>query len=641
MSDSERNANRSSYWASIFCEELFLSGCRTVCIAPGSRSTPLTMALARHGGFELFTIIDERSCAFFALGHAKASGEPVALVCTSGSAAVNFHPAVVEASYGQVPLIVLSADRPPELRDTGAGQAIDQLKLYGSAVRWFFEVGTPQLTASGLAHLRGLAARAVFEAQRPPAGPVHLNFPFRKPLEPIPLPGDVPEALQQIPAASKAHSRATPPLVTAAPETIRRLADQLRAAPRGLIVCGPMFSLPSSGGNGAGNGAGNWPDAVTTLARHSGYPVLAEPPSQLRGGTHDSSQIVAHGEAILRARAFRDKLKPQLVLRFGAMPTARHIEVLLEEHPNCPVVLVNESGAWLEPTHNPLDLICANPEHFCRALAEALPASSQSGGKQNGQQGGQQDRQQGDQQGGAWLEAFQEADKLAAEAIAGQYDAPLPEGLGGEWFEGRVFAELAGLLPANALQYTASSMPVRDLDAFTPRGNIPVRHLVNRGANGIDGTVSSALGAAAAAQKRGAGPAVLVTGDLAFYHDSNGLLAAKQYGLNLTIVLINNNGGGIFEMLPVSQFGETYEKHFGTPHGIDFSSLARAYDLPVLRPAHWEEFREMVGASLAGPGTRIVEIFTNRARNREQHEQVWRAVAGRLEQAFPAGRVVG
>jgi 2-succinyl-5-enolpyruvyl-6-hydroxy-3-cyclohexene-1-carboxylate synthase len=235
---------------------------------------------------------------------------------------------------------------------------------------------------------------------------------------------------------------------------------------------------------------------------------------------------------------------------------------------------------------------------------------------------------------------------LAAEVIAGQFDAPSPEGLGGEWFEGRVFAELAGLLPANALQYTASSMPVRDLDAFTPRNDTPVRHLVNRGANGIDGTVSSALGAAAAAQaqaaaqKEGAGPAVLVTGDLAFYHDSNGLLAAKQYGLNLTIVLINNNGGGIFEMLPVSQFGETYEKHFGTPHGIDFSSLARAYDLQLLKPADWPEFREMVGASLAEPGTRIVEICTDRARNREQHEQIWQAVAGRLEQAFPAGRVM-
>ena len=617
MNDSQRDSNRNSYWTSVFAEELFLSGCRTACISPGSRSTPLIMALARHGGFRIYTLIDERSCAFFALGHAKATGAPVALVCTSGSAAANFHPAVVEASYGQVPLIVLTADRPPELRETGAGQAIDQLKLYGAAVRWFFEVGTPELTPASLRHLRGLAARAVFESLRPPAGPVHLNFPFRKPLEPLPVAGDVPEELQGQKPPEQPHSRATPPLVIAPPEAIRRLAEQVRAAPRGLIVCGPMFSLPHE----AGNGQGSWPDAVATLARHTGYPVLAEPPSQLCAGPHDTSRFVPHGETILRAEAFRKKLNPQLILRFGAMATAKHVEVLLEEHPDCPVVLVNDSGAWLEPTHNPAEIICADPAHFCRALAEHLPASSH-----------------GDS--GPWLAAFQEAGALAAEAIARQFDDAREGGLGREWFEGRVFAELAALLPADALQYTASSMPVRDLDAFTPLTENPVRHLVNRGANGIDGTLSSALGAAAAWQAQGAGPTVLVTGDLAFYHDSNGLLAARQYGLNLTVVLINNNGGGIFAMLPVSEFGEVYESHFGTPHDIDFASLARAYQVPVLRPGNWPEFREMVGQSLTQPGTQIVEIFTDRARNREQHRQIWDAVAGRIGVAFPDARTL-
>lgn len=616
-------SNRNSLWASTFVDELARSGVDTACVSPGSRSTPLAMALALHPRMRVFTHIDERSGGFFALGHAKAGGKPVVMLCTSGTAAANFHPAVVEASHGQVPLIVLTADRPPDLRDTGAGQTIDQLKLYGSAVRWFFEVGTPEMTADSLRHLRTLAARAVFEAVRQPPGPVHLNFPFRKPLEPILVPGDVPDELKEAPSspaaqpATGAYSRATPPISTAPPETLRRIAERVRSAPRGLIVCGPMFTPPGGAGNGGG-----WPDAVATLARHAGYPILAEPPSQVRCGPHDTSQVIAHGEAILRAPAFRGKLAPQLVLRFGAMPTSQHLEVLLNEHPGCPLVLVNESGAWLEPTHNPVDVVCADPAHFCRALAEALPTGAHPGG-------------------GEWLRAFKEADRIAGEAIADQFDERNADGLGGQWFEGRVFAELARLLPPGALQYTASSMPVRDLDAFTPIGDTPLRHLVNRGANGIDGTLSSALGAAASLSgERKGGPAVLVTGDLAFYHDSNGLLAARRYGLDLTVILLNNNGGGIFEMLPISEYGAPYEAHFGTPHGIDFQALAGAYDIPVLRPKDWQGFRGMVRDSLSAPGTRIVEIFTDRARNREQHQQVWDAVAGRIAVAFPEARTL-
>ncbi len=679
MSNSLNLANRNTLWAAIFVEELARGGVSVACISPGSRSTPLTMALALHPEIRVFTHIDERSCGFFALGHAKTTGRPVVLVCTSGSAAANLHPAVIEASYGQVPLIVLTADRPPELRDTGAGQTIDQLNLYGRAARWFFEVGVPHMGAGKLRHLRSLAARALFEATRAPAGPVHLNFPFSKPLEPTPVSGDTEfEAavaglagtvlVKDLPGEGLAgrdergaspYSRTTRPAGAVEPAALRRIAGQVRAARRGLIACGPMPAQSYLHGNGRGGGSGKsdagkdgagngWPEAVATLARLAGYPILADPHSQVRCGAHDTSQVIGYGEAILRAPAFREMLEPQLMLRFGFMPVGRHVEVLLEEHPACPVLLVNEGGVWLEPTHNPTELVCADPTGFCRDLAELLAAEKPA-------------RDTG------WLEGFREAEKIAAEAIGEQFGGG-PDGLGEEWFEGRAFFELAALLPEGTLQYSANSMPVRDADAFTPVSAKRVRFLVNRGANGIDGTLSSALGAAAAHQDSGAaaahqdsgaaaahqdsgaaaahqdsgcGPAVLVTGDLAFYHDANGLLAAGKYGIDLLVVLLNNDGGGIFEMLPIRDFGEHYETHFGTPHGIDFQQLAASYGLPLVRPANWGEFRAMAREAISSGGTRIIEIFTERARNRLQHQQVWEAVAADLARAFPPGREFG
>lgn len=616
MAESAPNLN--TLWAEAFVAELAHAGVRTACVSPGSRSTPLTLALAKHPAFRTFTILDERSCAFFALGVGKATGMPAVAVCTSGTAAANFHPAVLEASYGEVPLIVLTADRPPEARETGSGQAIDQLKLYGSAVRWFFEVGAPELRDAGLRHLRGLAARAVFTATRPPAGPVHLNFPFHKPLEPAPIPGEVPadfgrrhpQALHG--SGEHAYARGTQAAPGVAAGVLSRLAEQVRAAPRGLILCGPMNFAANGGANGGGAQWPDWPAAVAALARRTGYPVLAEPPAGLRAGPHDQSHVIAHAEALLRADGFRKRLAPQLVLRFGGMPTGKHQEVLLDEHPACPVVVVNPGGTWLEPTHHPAEIVAADPALFCSALAECLPERLTSA---NG-----------------WLERFVKADALAAAALRAAYSAPAPAGLADAWFEGRVFHELANLLPEHTLQFTASSMPVRDLEAFAPKSERSHRHLVNRGVNGIDGTVSSALGAAAAHD----GPAVLVTGDLAFFHDANGLLAAKTHGLALTIVLINNDGGGIFEFLPIAAFGAAYETHFGTPHGIDFGALCAAYGAELERPRDWADFRERVSRSLGQPGVRVIEVRTDRRVNREQHRTMWRAVADQLAQAGQA-----
>ena len=603
--------NLNTLWAQTFVEELARSGVRLACVSPGSRSTPLTLALAAHPGIRVITLLDERSCAFFALGAGKSSGLPAVAVCTSGTAAANFHPAVLEASHGEVPLIVLTADRPPEARDTGAGQAVDQLKLYGSATRWFFEVGTPALRDPGLRHLRGLAARAVFVATRAPAGPVHLNFPFHKPLEPVPVSGEIPadfgkrHPLAAHGTSNTAFSRGTHVAPGVAPAVLRRLADQIRGAPRGLILCGPM----TFAADGSGTKWNEWPATVAALARRTGYPILAEPPSQLRDGSHDQSHVIAHAEAMLRVEGFRKRLDPQVVLRFGGMPTGKHQEVLLDEHPACPVVVVNPGGTWLEPTHHPAEVVAADPGLFCSLLAEALP-----------------ERHRADSE---WRDAFVLADGLAAEALQAAFASPAPRGLGEVWSEPRVIREVAALLPEGALQFTASSMPVRDLESFSPKMPRGVRHLVNRGVNGIDGTFSSALGAAA---EQG-GPAVLVTGDVSLLHDINGMLAAKTNGLSLTVVLINNDGGGIFEFLPVAAFGQDYETHFGTPHGADFAALCAAFGAKHHRPADWANFRARVSQSLGRPGVHVIEVRTDRRVNLEQHRLLWKVVADRMGEA--------
>jgi 2-succinyl-5-enolpyruvyl-6-hydroxy-3-cyclohexene-1-carboxylate synthase len=603
--------NLNTLWAETFVAELALAGVRMACVAPGSRSTPLTLALAKHPEIRVLTVLDERSCAFIALGVGKATGMPAVALCTSGTAAANFHPAVLEASHGEVPLIVLTADRPPEARDTGAAQTVDQLKLYGAAVRWFFEVGTPAQRDAGLRQLRGLAARAVYVATRAPAGPVHLNFPFHKPLEPTPVPGDISPEFEKTSAFAmrgtpgRPYAQGTHAAPRAAPHVLRRLADQVRAAPKGLILCGPM----TFAADGSGTPWQEFPAAVAALSRRTGYPILAEPPSQLRDGPHDQTHVIAHAEALLRTEGFRRRLTPQLVLRFGGMPTGKHQEILLEEHPECPVLVVNPGGTWLEPTHHPAEVMAADPGAFCSDLAEALPEG----------RAGDED----------WLRQFVEADAIAAEALGAAFSAPAPGGLGDGWNEPRVIREVAALLPEGALQFTGSSMPVRDLEAFSPKSNRMVRHLVNRGVNGIDGTISSALGAAAAYGR----PAVLISGDVTLLHDANGLLAAKTNGLSLTIVLINNDGGGIFEFLPISTFGQPYEKHFGTPHGTDFGSLCRGYGAVHLLPADWAQFRAEVRRSLTHPGVRVIEVRTDRRINREQHRVLWQAVASRLTEA--------
>jgi 2-succinyl-5-enolpyruvyl-6-hydroxy-3-cyclohexene-1-carboxylate synthase len=577
--------------------ELVLAGVRHAVICPGSRSTPLALALTANPQIRSFVHFDERAACFFALGLAKAARRAVAVVATSGTAVVNFAPAVVEAREGRVPLLVLTADRPPELRDRGAPQTIDQVHLYGRQVKWYAELPVPETASGGVGellgdHLRGVIGRAVATAEEAPAGPVHLNLPFREPLVPEgdlqPTEGGtLDDPFVRLVAGDRVPSAAE----------LDQIADKVRQAHRGLIVCGPI-DRPGLAG------------ALAGLAEASGFPIVADGLANVRVGRHDRSHVIARHDAIVRSESFRSAHRPDLVLRFGGTPTSRALLTMLTADGADQIVV--DDGGWNEPTVRPATIVHAEPVGLARALADRLAQGSERPGR-----GADRDWLE------SWLNADEEADRAIRDWLAG-LDEP---------FEGAPFAELAGTVPDGALVFVGSSMPVRDLDAFLAGGPAQIRYLGNRGANGIDGVVSAALGAAAA----DVGPLVLVVGDLSFLHDLNALVAARLHRLSATIVLINNDGGGIFSFLPQAEtdrpevgLPEHFELLFGTPHGIDFGPIVTALG-GEHRLIESQDLGNALSASIGRPGVRVLELRTERRRNVELHRACVAAVNRALD----------
>ncbi len=585
--------NPTFAYVSAFVDELARSGVKNVVVCPGSRSTPLAYGFAGESEIRLWMEYDERSAGFFALGMAKASRQPVALVCTSGTAAANFFPAVVEAYHSRIPLIVLTADRPAELRDNGAPQAINQIGLYGSYVKWFVDTALPEVTNEMLRYIRTVAGRAAGTASHQPAGPVHLNMPFREPLTPGPVAGQPlpPEELRDPVAWTGRPGRQPYLAVQPAPrvtseQNIAELRAYLASAERGLIISGPQDNPALA-------------PAIAKLASGLGWPVLADPLSQLRCGPHDNSQIIANYDAFLRDQHFTegDEFRPEMVLRFGAMPTAKPLLLFLKRFPNIPQIVVDGGDGWHEPTLLAERMIFAEPVNLCEQLAAS---------------GSRLEKVKYSPWLDRWLKVAERTTQALDREMAGL----------GELFEGRVLASMARTLPANATLFVGNSMPVRDLDSFFAGSELPVRVLCNRGANGIDGVISSALGVAAVSE----GPTVLVLGDLSTYHDLNGLLAAKLHRLNATIIILNNDGGGIFSFLPQAGYPANFEQLFGTPHGLDFEPLTRAFGAEYHKVSDWPDFEASFQAALSKDGLKVIEVPTNRASNVTLHRQMWSSV---------------
>ncbi|MFL6268873.1 MAG: 2-succinyl-5-enolpyruvyl-6-hydroxy-3-cyclohexene-1-carboxylic-acid synthase [Actinomycetes bacterium] len=578
-------------------DELARAGVTDACLAPGSRSAPLALALAEHPGIAVHVHLDERSAAFFALGAAKRSGRPVVVLCTSGTAAANFHPAVLEADHARTALLVLTADRPPELRGTGANQATDQLKLYGPAVRWFCEVGVPSDDPAAGRYWRSLASRAWAEATGPPAGPVHLNLAFTDPLVPLdptlPAAGDwarpagdpIPGRDLRLPG-EPAEGRpggapwtAAPSGVrAAAPEDVAALAEAVRASPRGLLV--------------AGWGADLDPAAVDAFVAASGWPVLADPLSGARRGP----AAISTYDGLLRAPRFAAGRRPDLVVRVGGAPTSKALTAWLD--PSVRQALVDPAAGWLDPGRSASLRLTADPSVLLAATAALLEARGPGPAP------------------GPWLQEWLEAERLAREAI---------DGLLEEWtepFEGRVARDMVAWMPDGGTLVVGSSMPVRDVDAFArPRDGL--RLVANRGLSGIDGFVATALGVAAAGDE----PVAALCGDLTLLHDASSLLGAAGRPRGAVLAVCDNDGGGIFSFLPQARLpAELFEPLFGTPHGLDLAALATAARVPWRVVEKAADLVPALDAALAGGGTQLVLVRGDRAANLARHRALTEAV---------------
>jgi 2-succinyl-5-enolpyruvyl-6-hydroxy-3-cyclohexene-1-carboxylate synthase len=564
----------------VLVDELVRNGLTDLCLAPGSRSAPLVMAALADDRVRVHVRLDERSASFLALGLARGSGRPAAVVCTSGSAAANLHPAVVEADTGRVPLLVITADRPPELRHTGANQTIDQIGLYGRAVRWFCEVGVAEDAPGSAGYWRSTACRAWAGATGVggPPGPVHLNLALREPL----VPGS--GAAFSHPTAGRpggaAWTATRRPVRAVDPEDLEWLVEQVVGVECGAIVVGD--TAPH---------AVQDPGLLVGLAAHLGWPLLAEPHS----GARVPGAVAGH-DLLLRHPGFATAHRPELVLVAGRVGLARSLIGWLE---GARQVLVDPDAAWLDPVRQVERILAVDPAALAVPLQQAIPARTTT----------------------SWHDSWHAAAARVRIAVADVLDR------GEAASEPRVARDLAAALPDGSALVVGSSMPIRDLDAhLQPREGLRV--VANRGASGIDGFVSTAVGVAHAH----GGPTYALTGDLSLLHDRNGLLlGADEPHVDLVLVVLNNDGGGIFSFLPQAEHGEAFERLFGTPHGVDLAHVAAAARCGHRRVHAAAELLPAVDQARRARGIQIVEVRTDRGENRVLHQRLADAAAVALD----------
>jgi 2-succinyl-5-enolpyruvyl-6-hydroxy-3-cyclohexene-1-carboxylate synthase len=584
--------NRNIFWAKTFVDELVLCGLEHVCIAPGSRSTPLVIAFAENPNVTIHSIIDERSAAFFALGLGLATGKPAAVLCSSGTATVNFHPAIVEARYAHVPLIVLTADRPHELRDSGANQTVDQVKMFGEHVLWFYDVALPEAEPAAVAvrNLRTLAARAYSKTLDFEQGPVHLNFPFRKPLEPIPVPTDRTDVEPHPFDNARPFTQIARGVLQPSEQQINLLVDAVQQSERGLIICGPRTPSDES-----------FAQALAVFSERTGFPIFADVLSNLRFSPN--VKTLGGYDTFLTEPTFEP---PDLILHFGAMPASGTLEQWLNRIPTLRRMLINQDGVWTDAYHRLTELIQVDETLLLQAVTDTVDTKSS-----------------------AWSQQVQDTEQITWQSM----DLALSQ----ELFDGAAVAEIINALPEDTQVFIASSLPVRNAEQYAKPHAKALHFYSNRGASGIDGTISSAFGVAAADRER---PTVMITGDLAFYHDMNGLLAAKRNELrNLTIFLINNDGGGIFKRLPITDFEPPFTELFLTPHGLDFSHAAQMYGLDYQQVESLDTLREIASQVGTVEKAAVIEIRTNAERDFERRTEINQAVRNALRASIASNEL--
>lgn len=564
-----RNVNQ--LWAYILTETLKRLGLTCAIICPGSRSTPLAVAFAQQvPEIEAISILDERSAAFFALGQAQATGRAVVLVCTSGTAGANFYSAVIEASYSRVPLLILTTDRPPELRDCHSGQTVDQLRLYGNYPNWQTELALPCADLGMLAYLRQTVIHSWERTQTPTKGPVHLNIPFRDPLAPLPDGNDLSYLRSQFHPEEFFAGIANPcPM----PHALYPMPKEWKECDRGIIIAGVAQPQEPE----------EYCKAIAQLSQTLKWPVLAEGLSPVRNYAELNPYLISTYDLILRNQQLAKQLAPEMVIQVGEMPTSKELRTWIDAtQPRRWVI--DKSDQNLDPLHGRTTHLRISVEDI-KLEERNLSLSSDYVKK--------------------WCDAEAQV-RLAVDQTMGKID---------EIIESKAAWLISQILPPGTPLFIANSMPVRDVEYFWKPNNLGVRSHFNRGANGIDGTLSTALGIAHRQQS-----SVMLTGDLALLHDTNGFLIRNKFVGHLTIVLINNNGGGIFEMLPIAKFDPPFEEFFGTPQDINFAHLCATYNVQHELIASWEQLRQRLNP-LPGKGVRVLELQTNRKTDAKWRQQ--------------------
>ena len=584
--------NRNTFWTKIFIDQLAAFGVKYACISPGSRSTPLTYVISQNRKIRSYIHYDERSSAFFGLGLAKATRLPVLIVATSGTAVAELYPAIIEAYQQRVPLIICTADRPPELIGTGANQTINQHNIFKNHIRWFRDLGLPSISETGLYHLQKLTIRAFKISSSEDIGPVHLNFPFRKPLEHFSHTDDINKRITQIKPQRIFKER----LINSKTWTSvsSKLILEVMNSERGIILVGPM------------DYDREFKNQIKKLYDLLRFPIVADGLSQLRFTNSDRDKsILSHFNSIVKSDHFIKKHDPDIILQFGRTPTSSAVENFLG-HTNAKRYLINSFGDIFDPTRNAKVIYAISPVKFCNSL---LTQIHNEGFK----------RQSTD-----WLKDFLKAEEISQKIKIKIIDKTR------YLSEPSIITEVIKCLPSGSNIFIGNSLPVRDLDNFLSNNSKRFNIYFNRGASGIDGITSTALGIASRNKKT-----ILITGDLSFLHDLNALSMAVKYSIPLTILVINNNGGGIFQSLPIAQKVNRFNDFFVNPHNLEISELVKSFGIDYHLISGKSRLKHLISKLLNKNSTSVLEIKTDAERSVELRNKYFNEVRKKINKEFP------